>query len=289
MMTIATWNGEQQPSHGRWRLAAVLGLSVPIFVWVVFLAPVAQDLTYHEFADQRWLYGVPHFWNVVSNLPFAVIGLLGCRSLIRAGRMSPAFVEPSERVAYFVFFAGEFLTCFGSGYYHAGPTNETLVWDRLVFSLMLTSIFAIVVTEFVSRRGGRFILAPMVLLGLSSVLYWAWSELLGQGDLRFYFLVQFYPMLAIPFILLLFRSHYTHARGFWLMWALYAAAKVAEFYDGPILEWTGFWSGHTVKHLVAAGASCVPLYSLEHRTRSAGPREFRDSSMTGWKARPGAS
>ncbi len=252
--------------HQPWRVGAVLGLSLPIFAWVASFAPIAQDLTYHDFADQRSLYGVAHFWNVASNLPFAVIGLLGCWWLIRAGRTHSAFMEPSERVAYFVFFVGEFLTCFGSGYYHAGPTNDTLVWDRLVFSLMLTSIFAIVVTEFVNRRVGRFILAPMVVLGLFSVLYWARSELLGQGDLRLYYLVQFYPMLATPVILVLFRSRYTHASAFWLVWALYAVAKVAELYDGTIFEWSEFWSGHTVKHLVAAGASYVPLYGLQHRT-----------------------
>jgi hypothetical protein len=40
---------------------------------------LAQPAWYHDFADQRWLYGVPLFWNVVSNLPFAVIDLLRLR------------------------------------------------------------------------------------------------------------------------------------------------------------------------------------------------------------------
>ena len=53
------------------------------------------------------------------------------------------------------------------------------------------------------------------------------------------------------------------------MWALYAVAKIAELYDGSILEGSSFWSGHTVKHLVAASASYLPLYSLRHRTRRA--------------------
>jgi hypothetical protein len=241
----------------------------------LFLAPVPQDVAYHDFADQRVIYGVPHFWNVVSNLPFAIIGLLGCRWLIRARHTSPAFEQAQERAAYLVFFVGEFLTCFGSAYYHAGPTNETLVWDRLVFSLMLTSMFAIIVAEFVSLRGGRFILAPMVALGIFSVLHWASSEMLGHGDLRPYAMVQFYPVIAIPLILLLFRSRYTHAEAFWVMWGLYALAKIAELYDEPIFEWTGIWSGHTVKHLTAAVASYVPLYALRHRTSRKLPREPR--------------
>lgn len=236
-------------------------------MWAASRAPLAQDQTYHDFADQRWLYGVPHFWNVVSNLPFAAIGLIGCWWLIRAGRTTPAFVQPSERIAYVVFFIGGVLTCFGSGYYHADPTNATLVWDRLALSLMLTSIFAIVVAEFVNPRLGRLMLVPMVVLGLASVLYWARSESLGQGDLRLYFLVQFYPMLALPIILLLFKPRYTHAGVFWLVLALYAVAKLAELYDRSIFESSGVWSGHTVKHLVAAGASFLPLYSLQRRTQ----------------------
>lgn len=262
-----------QPGRAPWRQALLLGLSLPIFTWVASQAPLAQDQTYHHFADRRWLYGVPHFWNVVSNAPFAVIGMLGCWWVIRAGRTSPAFMDPRERAAYLAFFAGELLTCFGSGYYHAGPTNASLMWDRLAFSVMLTSIFSIVVAEFVNRRVGRFMLAPMVGLGLISVLHWARSESLGQGDLRFYLLVQFYPMLAIPLILLLFRSRYTHGGAFWLMWALYGVAKLAEVADGRILEWSGFWSGHTVKHLVAAGASSIPLYILQRRRERAEPQQ----------------
>jgi len=258
---------ERRPDWWSWRVAVLLGLSVPIFWWAISSSPLPQDVTYHDFADQRGLLDVPHFWNVLSNLPFALIGFLGCWWLSRGGRVRAAFEDPGERVAYFVFFFGEFLTCFGSGYYHAAPTNDTLVWDRLVFSLMLTSIFAIVVTEFVSRRAGRLMLVPMVVLGVFSVLYWAHTEALGRGDLRLYYLVQFYPMLAIPVILLVFHPRYTHAKALWLMWALYAAAKIAEIYDEPIFDLTGVWSGHTIKHFVAAGASVIPLYSLRRRAQ----------------------
>ena len=259
----------------------MLLLSLPIVAWVASHAPVPQNLAYHNFADQRALYGIPHFWNVVSNLPFAIIGVLGCSWIVRAGRTSPAFEEPSERTAYFVFFLGEILTCFGSGYYHAAPANGTLVWDRLVLSLMLTSIFPIVIAEFVNRDLGRLMLGPMVALGVFSIIYWAWTEQVGAGDLRPYLLVQFYPVLAIPLILLLFGSRYTHTGMFWLIWALYAIAKLAELYDGAIYAWGGVWSGHTIKHLVAAGASYMPLYALKRRR----PRS-RDAVIVGLERSP---
>jgi hypothetical protein len=28
-----------------------------------------QDLAYHNFADQRGMFGIPHFWNVISMFP----------------------------------------------------------------------------------------------------------------------------------------------------------------------------------------------------------------------------
>lgn len=110
----------------------------------------------------------------------------------------------------------------------------------------------------------------MVALGLVSVLHWARSESMGAGDLRLYLTVPFYPALVIPVILLSFRSRYTHAWTLWLTWILYVGAKIAEIYDDSILEWTGFWSGHTVKHLVAALATWFLLYALQHRAQREG-------------------
>ena len=66
----------------RWRVGTVSGLMLVVFAWAASRGPLAQDQAYHHFADQRRLHGVPHFWNVVSNLPFAAIGLLGCWWLI---------------------------------------------------------------------------------------------------------------------------------------------------------------------------------------------------------------
>jgi hypothetical protein len=74
---------------------------------------VPQPIEYHQFVDQRTIVGVPHFWNVVSNLPFAVVGLHGCWWPTRRAATYAAFGEPRERTAYLVFFAGDFLTCCG--------------------------------------------------------------------------------------------------------------------------------------------------------------------------------
>src|SRR3984957_8411077 len=59
---------------------------------VALLLPLPRDQGYHDFADQRILLGVPNFWNVVSNIPFIVIGALG----LRQSRRDPA---PNGRTA----------------------------------------------------------------------------------------------------------------------------------------------------------------------------------------------
>ena len=250
----------------RRRIALLIAISVPLLAVVALYPAIPQPVEYHDFADQRQIAGIPHFWNVISNLPFAIIGLFGCAWLLRNPARTSALSEPWERAGYYVFFFGEFLTCFGSAYYHIAPSNATLVWDRFVFSLLLTSFFAIVIAEFVSRRLGRALLAPLVLVGLLSVLQWHWTELVAQGDLRLYLVVQFYPVLTIPLIIALFRSRYTLGGIFLLTWALYGVAKILELLDRPVYELTGTWSGHTFKHLVAAAATACVLYALRRRT-----------------------
>ena len=45
----------------------------------LLLPPIQQDQSYHRFADECMLLGVPNFWNVVSNLPFIAVGGMGLR------------------------------------------------------------------------------------------------------------------------------------------------------------------------------------------------------------------
>ena len=47
-----------------------------------------------------------------------------------------------------------------------------------------------------------------------------------------YMLVQFYPVIVVPFIVCMFPPRHGQARQFVLMWALYAVAKIRELCDG---------------------------------------------------------
>lgn len=65
-------------------------------------------------------------------------------------------------------------------------------------------------------------------------------------------------MISVPFVFLLFRSRYTRAR------ALLPSdvTEACELYDAHIYACTWFWSGHILKHLLAADASYLPLYGV---------------------------
>src|SRR5205823_8261116 len=108
---------------------------------VLFLSPIPQDVSYHSFADKRQFLGVPNFLNVVSNLPFLVVGLLGLRLVLGNGKDQQVFLNSVERWPYLVLFIGVTLTAFGSGYYHWAPDNDRLVWDRLPMAITFMAFF----------------------------------------------------------------------------------------------------------------------------------------------------
>jgi hypothetical protein len=153
---------------------------------LLLMPAIPQDQTYHQFADQHTILGIPNFWNVVSNLPFLAVGAAGLRRF----RQDPATV---------VFFLGVFLTGIDSSYYHWNPDDGTLFWDRLPMTLSFAAIVALVVGERVSPRARAILLWPALAIGVLSLLLWRWTD-----DLRLYFWVQFFPGLAVILLFLLY-------------------------------------------------------------------------------------
>jgi hypothetical protein len=254
---------------GALALAAASGL------WL--LPPIAQPLAYHDFADQRTLLGIPNALNVLSNLPFLFVGGAGLAFLLLA--QPPAATArhlPSgaERWPWLVFFLGVATTALGSSWYHLAPDNARLVWDRLPMTLGFMSLFAAMIAERIGLRVGLRLLAPLLLAGLGSVLFWHWTELRGAGDLRPYVAVQFFPLLAIPLMLLLFPARYTGAGGLWAALGGYGLAKLFEALDRAIWELSAHTvSGHSLKHLAAAASAWALLHMLRRRAPAAPPLE----------------
>ncbi|MDT8375249.1 MAG: hypothetical protein RQ867_00780 [Mariprofundaceae bacterium] len=237
----------------------MLGLTLLCAVVLFFVPAIPQPLAYHQFADRRTLIGIPNFLDVVSGTLFLAAGLYGLKLLFdpRNGRQRALFEARQESIAYTQFFAASLLTCFGSGYYHLAPDNASLVWDRLPMTLMFASLLSIVISERISQRAGLILLPFLTLLGIFSVYHWHQTELAGAGDLRLYLLVQFFPAILILYMIFFLRPRYSRANRFGWIIAIYALAKVAEFFDREIFELQQWVSGHTIKHMLAAVAISV--------------------------------
>jgi hypothetical protein len=245
-------------------LLLLLALTVLVAVAAVLVPPIPQPQSYHLFADQRSLLGIPHFADVISNFPFAIVGICGLLFLFRCRGGTPQFVDSRERGPYLLVFVGVFLTAFGSSYYHWSPSNTSLVWDRLPMTVAFMSMVAGVITERISFRLGLWLLPILVLVGLSSVLQWYLSEMRGAGDLRFYGAVQVYSALFL-LLALLFPPSYTRGSDLAVVVAFYALAKALEALDKPIFSLGQIVSGHTLKHLAAAMAAYWILRMLKKR------------------------
>lgn len=258
-----------------WKVAILVATAVAAVAWALLAERIPQDPRYHLFADHRTILGIPNALDVLSNLGFAVAGFHGLR-VILSGRAT--FRDPRERWPWLVLFVGVALTCLGSAWYHRAPSNHTLLWDRLPMAVGFMGLLAALIAERIDARAGLLLLGPLVLLGLASVLYWHFTEQAGVGDLRPYYVVQFYPLVAIPLILLLFPSTCTGASAYLLALAAYLAAKLTERADAAIFGVGGVVSGHTLKHLLAAAGIGALAWMLgRRRVRYGG--ETRDRSL----------
>jgi hypothetical protein len=247
------------------RSKAPLVLIVPAVVIVIIsflVPPIPQPLAYHNFADHRAWLGIPNFGDVVSNLPFAIVGLWGLIVMFMPG--ATKFVDERERWFYLVMFAALILTAFGSGYYHLAPSNARLVWDRIPIMIVFMALLAAVIAERVTVYVGLLLFPIFEIVGVASVLYWRSSELRGHGDLRFYAAVQVYAILILLLALLL-PPKYTRGSDFAIIVGFYALAKIFEAADHQILSLGNIVSGHTLKHLAAAAAGYWILRMVKKR------------------------
>jgi hypothetical protein len=230
------------------RIILLMGLSLFSIIAILFVNPIPQEISYHGFIDVNNISGIANFWNVMSNIPFLFVGVLG---LLKLKHLK--IIQDSYSTYWILFFAVT-MVAFGSGYYHLNPNNSSLVWDRLPMTVAFMSLFSIVVSEFIDVKIGKILLLPLLVIGVASVFYWHWFD-----DLRYYVLVQFLPILLIPLILMMFESQFTKVSGYWWLLLAYGFAKVFEYYDKQIFGLLGgLISGHSIKHIIAA----VGLYFL---------------------------
>ena len=221
----------------------ILPISLLIILLISIIAlfqvePITQDLAYHNFSDQLRFWSIENAWNVLSNLPFVIVGIFGFLWSLTLKKDKFQFIFLSIAIA---------LVGFGSAYYHINPNNATLVWDRLPMTLAFTTIFSLVISQFINEKIGYILWTILVFVGIGSIWYWNKFD-----DLRIYALVQFYPLIAI-LLCLLFSKINTHLKlSYWLLLSFYVMAKICEHFDMEIHEFLVVISGHSLKHVFAA-------------------------------------
>ena len=240
----------------------IILITLTALIALTNLGPISQDKAYHLFKDSRTFIGIPNFWNIFSNIPFLLVGTLGLYKILISDKLR---LPADFKNAYTLLFLALCLVAVGSGYYHLSPDNASLMWDRLPMSIGFMSLFVIIIGEFISCRAARVIFIPAIFLGIASVVYWNFTETNGEGDLRFYLIIQFLPVILTPVILTFFKPQYTRTSGYWNLLIAYLAAKLFEYFDVDIFNALEFISGHSLKHLAAALGFYMLLIAYEKR------------------------
>ena len=237
-----------------WRDILLIAIVVVSLLSLFFVEPLSQDLAYHSFADSRTIWGITNFFDVTSNLPFLFACVTG---------LSYTFTHWNSQAAWswLVLFLSIFLVAVGSSYYHLNPNNETLTWDRLPMALGFMALFVMVLSDYVSPELGNWLLAPMCLLGVFSVVYWHLTD-----DLRLYAWVQYVSMGILLIVIALYKPNTFQTKYLVYAFIFYTLSKITEYFDGVIFELSqDLLSGHTIKHLLAGVATYFFYMLLRYR------------------------
>ncbi len=245
------------------RTRLIVVFTMLCIVAALLLPAVPQSLEYHHFADQRDLLGIDNFLDVVSNIAFLIVGIVGL-VIVFGGRAR--FEFKSERWPYAVFFLGALLTALGSGYYHLAPDNETLFWDRLPMTIAFMGLVASQIVDRINIRVGLALLVPMLLVGAASVIYWRVTEQAGVGNVMPYGILQGYAVVIVLLLAWLSPSRYTRGHDLYWVFGWYVLSKFLETFDVEVLHLGSVVSGHTLKHLAAALAGFTVCSMLLRRT-----------------------
>ncbi len=257
----------------------VIGISVLAVCAALLIPAMPQALAYHDFADQREMFGIENFLDVASNIAFLLVGIGGL--VITLGPRA-RFEYSSERWPYVVFFLGVLFTAAGSAYYHLAPDNETLFWDRLPMTVAFMALVASQIVDRINVRAGLAVLLPMLLLGAASVVYWRLTERAGAGNVMPYGILQGYSMAILLLMAVVTPSRYSLGHYLYWVFGWYLLSKFLETFDAELMGLGHMVSGHTLKHLAAAVAPAAVCLMLTRRTVNdqVGSERFQRRRMT---------
>lgn len=237
--------------------------------------PAADVAIAAVFADDRAWHGLPNAMDVLSNLPFMLIGcwglyLLNCidrshQQALAEFPLTPPASDPPDNTldCAWLFFAGLIATAAGSAFFHLVPEAPRLAVDRAGTAVAFAGLIGVAVCERVSQRAGWPAAWFMLAAGLLAAQV---SQ--ESGNLMPWALVQFGGMGLV--LAMALATPMRGAVGLKLGWVIffYALAKAFELGDQAIYEATHQWvSGHTLKHLSASLAGLPVLLALRKLER----------------------
>lgn len=238
----------------KWLPTAIVFISMCAMLWH---GPVLQLAHYHEFADQGVWLGIPHAADVLSNLGFAfVAALAGYQLFVQQRYARSAAALP----AFGLLCVTVFLTAAASAYYHLAPDDARLFWDRMAIAIASACLICGVRADAKPGMTSHRALLELMLglmLAVASVIWWRYS-----ADLRPYLLLQLWTVLLVIVWQGIWQVDHRVRRWFNAAIACYVLAKLAEMADHRILSLTACVSGHSLKHLIAAGAAACVFYGL---------------------------
>ncbi len=219
----------------------------------VFIALFASVVATHSLANFSTIA------NVVTSLPFIVVGFTGIRYLVPG---SAKTFGGKTQMPFVAFVLSLTLVGAGSVFYHLFPSTEHLLWDRLPIALCLAAFACAIADAARDSRIGSALLGPAVVVSVSSVLYWHATAVRGHEDLRPYAAVQVAVMLWAGASV--FRQRARHAGTTGLRWALaaYALGRILELFQQEIYDRLGLDVGHPLKHLFVALAAFLVVRAL---------------------------
>jgi len=231
------------------RAEIALAVAVLLLALLAALLPAtALPAHYHDFADQRAWLGLPHAMDVLTNLPFALMGAWG---LVELRRLPAGRVGLAQRWLAGAFFGGLALTALSSSIYHWAPDTAGLCIDRLGMSLAFAGLLGLAAADGISARAGLALAALVAVAAPASALIDAWS-----GNMTPWAVLQGGGLASLAALAL--RRPRGGALGFSIgaVIACYALAKALELADQPVFALThGLISGHSAKHVAAALAA----------------------------------
>ena len=214
------------------------------------MPPVALDISPYHFACDGEIFGIPHFWNLLTNVPLLLLGVHGlrrARKLARDGR--------AVSFNWIGIWISTIAIGLGSIAYHGWLTPWGLALDRIAISGLIAFFLAHTADVALGIGPSRRLSFGLLVACQATVLVW----ILG-GTAWIYGVLQAVGGVAVLAVFV--RGGWRARRGLgplsvsprpvYLFALCYGLAKLFELYDEPVCELTGFLGGHPIKHVFSA-------------------------------------